>query len=366
MGKQIRIMTLEEFDYDAVVSIAPHGDDNVLGCGGFAKKLHEFRPDVPIYPIVLTPGYRGVTDQWLSTHQRAAEGHLRDWLGVDSAFGNSGAKLLHAFEDQVVGDIEAYGADKNERLANALKTAIRWHESRNEICELNVNLDRFFFLPLAKMYRYKRVFADEIGRLTGVLNHIATTAERPLLLTPHPDDNHKTHRVATEYCIRSLGAGAWDVWHYATPWFDLPDVTTVVRLTNCELGAKVDAAQMHESQLVRTKYDTLVPASASKNAHGLPEKILDFGADSQDAAFGDWCEVYVCRDFYARDPSANCVSVFSQQFASAAKAAPHRGRAPSEPISVGGGAAAQPAGAHDYRRVSAGHDSQGVAERIPS
>jgi LmbE family N-acetylglucosaminyl deacetylase len=312
-------MKLEAFPYDTVVVICPHGDDGVLGCGGLIKKLREFRRDVRVHVVVLTPGFRGVTNQWFADHRAEAANYLQRWLGLDAAIHNSTEKVLHAFEDRY-GAIEFYGRSEEEQVDNVKKTAIRWYESVCEVRELQLDpagdLRFFHFLPLVKMYQKKRVFADEIRRLRTYFRRIAAHGRRRLLLTPGASDSHETHQLAAEVSHRALAAGAWDIWHFQAPSSVRPDASVVVPLTYCEIGAKIDAARMHQSQVARRKYDRWIRSAAGENADALAEKLFGFGAGSDQAQFGDWAEVFSIRKFYRRHGFSTAdVTVLSARFA---------------------------------------------------
>lgn len=53
----------EKFDFDKVLIIAPHPDDEVIGCGGMIAKLKQENPNIDIFILYMTDGENGIPDK---------------------------------------------------------------------------------------------------------------------------------------------------------------------------------------------------------------------------------------------------------------------------------------------------------------
>jgi len=96
----------KRFARTVVVTISPHPDDSVLGAGGLIHRLTDTvawdaqsgvsREDYPhVYTIVMTPGARGVDDEYLRRYAlnriRTQDSELADYLMLRLANGEQDA-----------------------------------------------------------------------------------------------------------------------------------------------------------------------------------------------------------------------------------------------------------------------------------
>ncbi len=309
-----------EFRHDLVVFGAPHSDDAGLGGGGLVAKLRRLRPDVRIVTLLILPGFDGVTDRFLVAHEMEAREALRQMLRPRANARSTDGQLLAALaQSQVVGPLEAFGSDREQQLRNVLKAAIRWEEGRREAATLGVE---FAFAGCSKSYSDKRVASEDIVRLSALFGRLAAQSRKPLLITAHPEDKHRSHRLASDLQIRSLGGAPWDVWYHQTPWFDLPDPSVFVPLNTEELRIKLAAVEQHRSQTDRTPYSRLALATVWKNAAALPEMIAGFGSDSGSVGLGAYCEIFQVREFYGNSVCPDQITVFEEESATLDTATP--------------------------------------------
>lgn len=307
-------LSLQRFPYDLIVALPPHSDDFGLFAGGMAAKLRRLRTEVRVVVVTTMPGFNGVSDEWLCDHSTEARASLHAMVGLSRKADLGDHELLAHFRRMALGlQLDAYGRTAEERLRNVLATAVRWDEGRREAMELGLPPASYRFLGLARSYAERRPVPDDIQQVRTALEEAARGSKRRLLLTPHPEDKHASHRLSTEISIRASGTLDWDVAHVQTPWSDLPKVSLIVPLTQSQLGAKLDAVQRHFSQTHRTDYCDLAESTARKNAIGLAEQIAGFGSNSNSVGLGKYCEVFQLREFCARHLATNGITIVDTQ-----------------------------------------------------
>ncbi|MBD3392310.1 MAG: hypothetical protein GF418_09600 [Chitinivibrionales bacterium] len=320
---EITKLTIGQFPHDCVFVIAPHPDDSVLGCGGLLKKIVDGKKDCRICIFVMTPGFEGVSSEFLSRamHSPDIRKSLSRWLSIDASGMVTVADLAKKLSgDRTTADLltqftRANSASDKQKAENLLKTAIRFSESWREAEQLGLNPpDSLRFLALPHLYR-RQITPVELERVAQEFETCARNARKPLLLTPHPSDPQAAHRASTEAALRALNPSLeYTVWYYQSPWHStLPEeIDVVVSLSDDELQAKINGARQHESQTERTPYDSLVSAQARINADKLPEMLLGYGK-TYHSAFGNNSEVYQMRlrEFYAPDAESGRVIVYT-------------------------------------------------------
>lgn len=318
---KVKRLRSRDFPYTRVIIISPHPDDSVLGCGGLLYKLTgSMGVDVGISIFVMTPGYRGVDDDFYEQHMGAGRANLDRWLHISTTQLQNIDELIGAVRHRLGEEnFDLFGDpcdDTDEqKLENVLKTAIRFGESCRDAERLGLDPEScLHFLALPKLYA--RCITP--GELTVLRNELRTVADHDrdnLVLVPHPNDPQSAHQVATEAAIRALDPEIqWHIWYYQSPWYalSLEEIDVVVSLNDEERSLKIAAAETHRSQTARTPYGAIVSAEASLNADVLPELVFGFGAE-RPHALGKYCEVFQMRlrTFYTCKPEETELWIYS-------------------------------------------------------
>ena len=247
----------------------------------------------------MTPGYRGVEDQYLDQKQMLAEEAVKQWLGLSMEGIGSYGRLVEAVKQKLGSRFDAFGRpgdSDRDRAENVLKTAIRFSETRDELEALRLDRGRLEFLALPHLYN-RVIVRDELVSVQHAMQRASAAGENCLILLPHPDDPQPAHQAVTEAAMRAIGTDVdWTIWYYQTPWFTMrpTDIDVIVPMDFRDLGAKKEGARKHESQGKRTPYVDFVESSARIMADVVPEVLLGFGG-KRFRVFGEYCEVYGVR-----------------------------------------------------------------------
>lgn len=274
---------LSEWDIDTLIKIAVHSDDFGISCGGTAHRLRRERPDVGIHVIQATPSYRGVTDEFLELHELDARAALTAWLCADGMVSSADDDVLWELVcDSLRDECRWYGSGRGEQFQNLLKTAIRWREAvlEAEILGLDPSTG-FHFLALGETYAKGERIHHESHKLRDLLLRLSAGRARVAVVVPHPADRHPTHSLISWLVTSMVDAceARVELLYCATPWMpDLPDPNRVVCFGHRDIGAKLDAMRVHESQIARTDFTTITRALAESNARILPERLGGFGS----------------------------------------------------------------------------------------
>lgn len=176
-----------------VIVIAPHPDDETLGCGGTVC-LHSTRRE-PVSTVFLTSGELGL-------------------------------KHLAAAEARACREREA------QRAAEIL------------------GLKQTFFLRCRDW-----MLADEIPQAAALLAPLIEKLKPDLIYLPHQGDSHPDHRAALPILRQALQAlpgakpevRAYEIWSPLMQWVQATDITVF-------MGRKLEALRAHESQLKEYDY----------------------------------------------------------------------------------------------------------------
>ncbi len=269
----------EKFARTVVVVISPHPDDSVLGAGGLIHRLTDkvewarhsdaTEEDWPVvYTFVMTPGGRGVDDEYLRRY------------------------VLNRIKERDVGLAEYLmrkmsGADtdpEREAQLKAIREDIRQHESASEARILRVR--QSFFLDLHGIYHEHMITAEDDRRFRETICPLLASHEgcHKLFLVPHRDDMHPVHKLSTEIVVNFIEQDLnWEstvVWQYESPWITLPpnQIDTVVLFDSIGMATKAEAMAVHRSQEYRTKYSDVARYRAQMKAETLPELLGGFGS----------------------------------------------------------------------------------------
>lgn len=192
--------------------LAPHLDDEVFGCGGLIHRMKQL--STKVYVLFMTNG---------STQHFGSSGSSTGGMRVEEL--KKVAALLE-FDDYHI----AFEGDQ-------------------------------YHLQLDKLAQRELVHSIERGTPVSI-----ETIKPDIVLTPLPNDYNQDHRATYEAAMTALRPAAADYRHLCTTvlgyelpyqqWNISPTDTTadcLVRLSEENLAAKVDALELYASQLKSTK-----------------------------------------------------------------------------------------------------------------
>lgn len=270
---------IEEFPYHVVVVVSPHPDDSCIAVGGLLYRLgRELAGRCAVHVLVMTSGYRGVTDSFL-------RGAVTD--GAFPYADDERARILDLLDRQRTAKLDS---DDREFL-HQCRAAMRRREVECEAGSLGFTPH---FLDLEIYEEHTPTAADE-RTLSAKLAELRAAGPRRLLIVPGRHELHQTHRLSfdlVDQVVKERHAGEYEVWAYDSPWSAMmsrPDV--VVPLTREALDAKVAATRCHKSQVDRTPYTGLVEGTAVKTAAVLSELLGSFDV-SRALDLGAYAEVF--------------------------------------------------------------------------
>ena len=272
----------EKFVRTLVIVISPHPDDSVLGAGGLIHRLTDHvawercckapREDWPVvYTIVMTPGARGVDDEYLRRYAmkrlNAQNPALVEYLMLKMSGGETKPDL--------------------ERELSAVREDIRRQESTAEARILRVK--ESIFAGLEGIYHDHTITSEDRAKFSEIVTRLLADYDgwHRLILVPHRDDAHPVHKMSTELaCDLAEQELLWkdtSIWQYESPWitFTPSQIDTVITLDGIGMATKAEAMAVHRSQEYRTKYSDVARYRAQMKAETLPELLGGFGsADS--------------------------------------------------------------------------------------
>ncbi len=271
---------IEQFPYDIVAVISPHPDDSCIAAGGLLYRLSQELPGVQTHVLVMTSGYRGVTDRYLQE------------VVTDEA---SAVPECAAQRTRITGLLsrkrtERLPHDEREFLRTC-RAAIRRREVECEAATLGFTPH---FLGL-EIYDEHTVTERDEATLSAKLSELRVAGPRRLLIMPGRYEQHQTHRLAADLVsqvVEDHHRAQFELWAYDSPWSAMmprPDV--VVPLTEEALRAKLEATHCHRSQLERTPYAGIVEGTAVRTAAVLSEWLGAFDV-CRSLDLGPYAEVF--------------------------------------------------------------------------
>lgn len=189
-------------DFDELLVVAAHPDDETLGAGGLIRRVHEARGNVTV--VVATDGE--------ASHPNSPS-HSRT-------------------------DLSALRREEVVRAIHILAPEARV---------------LFLGLPDGRLREHTASLKDG---LTEAVQALAAPADRVLIVAPWSGDGHRDHRVAAEAVarvanrrgLRHLGYPIW-LWHWGRPENVAWDDAVVLALTPGERSIKAQALRTHASQM---------------------------------------------------------------------------------------------------------------------
>ena len=272
----------EKFIKTLVIVISPHPDDSVLGAGGLIHRLTdkvawERNSKAPeeewpvVHTIVMTPGGRGVDDEYLRRYAlkrlQAQNPDLVDYLMRKMATGEAEPDL--------------------EKELVSIRDEIRRQESKSEGRILRVK--ESIFAELNGIYHNHTITEEDRTKFSQIMHRLVKQQSdwHKLILVPHRDDAHPVHKMSTEmacdFAERELAWKNTSIWQYESPWITLSpsQIDTIIALDGIGMATKAEAMAVHRSQEYRTKYSDVARYRAQMKAETLPELLGGFGsADS--------------------------------------------------------------------------------------
>ena len=209
MEEQFMLITQtlgKEFPYDLVLVISPHPDDSCIAVGGLLWRLAQEKPECLVHVLVMTSGYRGVTDQYLSHCLR----------------GQTESKPLSTEEIQRCTKLldqkerEHLAAQERHELAG-LKSKIRKLEVEDEAKILSFTPH---FLDL-DIYEEHAITEKDRQRTLDLLSKLHSTGKSRLLIHSGLFDMHYTHRMCSQLArdvVDTHFPRAYERWAYESPW----------------------------------------------------------------------------------------------------------------------------------------------------
>ena len=234
-----------------VVIFSPHPDDDVISAGGILRKLHQNQNEITV--AYQTSGNIAVFDhevrRYLDFLRRTAH---------DFDYGNERLAPLLRDVEEFLSKKEAGQVDSEAVLM--LKRRIREVEALSAIQVLGLRPDRARFLNLP-FYQTGQVRKDPIGPrdVEIVLGTLEEVRPQIILVAGDLSDPHGTHRMCYETVERALERYKGEppeVWHYRGAWqeWPIPEADILVPLSEEELGKKISAIFMHQSQKDRAPF----------------------------------------------------------------------------------------------------------------
>lgn len=104
--------------------------------------------------------------------------------------------------------------------------------------------------------------AADVPWLTPAVEAVLHDENPDLVLSPHPDDAHQDHRAAAELLLASIPAGLapdiamYEVWTPMSFFHEVMDISSVME-------AKVAAVRCYRSQVAQLRYDRAVEGLAA-------------------------------------------------------------------------------------------------------
>lgn len=251
-----------------VVVISPHSDDSVIGCGGLmyylrnrglwaGKAADEQRPNVHVLVMTASPG--GVPEREFQAYCHV--------IGITSRQLAMQAGLHPLLRSQI---------RRNESLAEAFLLDAETHWMALAVDDLEA--------------------VDQVTAKLEQIRGAENTRSRPVtVLIPSSEDQHPTHRWASELVLKVLrreeAYGAAHVWAYESPWANLSaaNIDIILPLDKYAIFAKCQGIAMHQSQEVRTHYTEVARTQARCKAEVVPEELFSFGGGARG---WDFVEVY--------------------------------------------------------------------------
>ncbi len=258
----------KQFPYDLVIVVSPHPDDSCIAIGGLLYRLAHERPGCTVHVLVMTSGYRGVTDRYL---QRFLE-QKASTAAVPEADVRRGLTLLAKKA------AEPLSPPERQALIE-IKTRIRESEVAEESRLLSF---KPHFLRL-NIYDEHAITEEDQRRFIEVLESLHLQGRNRLLIHPGLYDAHHTHRLCSQLTRDVLDLRypkLYERWTYESPWTQFhvrSDV--IVPLSEAAFGAKVQATNAHRSQTERTPYGSLVEGIAVRNAAVMSELLGSFNVN---------------------------------------------------------------------------------------
>ncbi len=273
----------EQFPFDLVVVVSPHPDDSCIAVGGFLYRLAKEKPGCKVHVFVMTSGYRGVTDQYLRSLLASPEGSSIFSKGE----ANQGLSLLQKKE-------ASPPTPEERHILIDMKVKIRRHEAEEEAKILSF-IPHFMNL---KIYDERTLLDEDRKRFLEELKKVHSEGKRHLIIYPSINDAHQTHILCMQLALDVVESNypkAYEKWAYESPWARIHGrADIIIPLSEETLRKKVEATQVHRSQVSRTPYGDLVEGIAIRNAAVLSELLGTFSPEKA-YSLGKYAEVLTKR-----------------------------------------------------------------------
>jgi len=259
----------KQFPYDVVIVVSPHPDDSCIAVGGLLYRLSHERPSCQVHVLVMTSGYRGVTDQYLKRYLDAR---------AEASIASEGEEVRHGLQLLSRKPSEPLSPQERQQLVD-LKTKIREEEVAEESRVLSFTPH---YLRL-NIYEEHAITEQDQARFIQVLDVLHTQGQNRLLIHPGIYDAHQTHRLCSQLARDVLDLRypkLYERWTYESPWTQFhvrSDI--IVPLSESAFSAKVLATNAHRSQTERTPYGNLVEGIAVRNAAVMSEILGSFNVN---------------------------------------------------------------------------------------
>lgn len=117
-------------------------------------------------------------------------------------------------------------------------------------------------------------------QVAGLVIDEARRLDAELVISSHPEDGHHAHRVVGR-AVADVAAGLpegpvrWWAWSL---WRDVPDPNRYVPYGEARLRELLWAMRQHAGEMLRNRYDELVPARGRTQAILGSERVFGFGS----------------------------------------------------------------------------------------
>lgn len=254
----------QHFPYDVVAVVSPHPDDSCIAVGGLLARLAQEKPECAVHVLVMTSGYRGVSDQYVSTLlQQSPPGPF----SPEEA--RQGLSLVEAKKTSPLSPQQAQALEE-------FKTRIRRAEVEEEARVLSFTPH---FLNL-ELYDQHSLADRDRASVGAALKKIHSSGSKRLLIHPGAHDAHDTHKLCSQLAVEVMNnrfPGQFERWAYESPWTQIHvRADIVVPVPEPAFQKKLEATRAHRSQGERNSYDTLVESLAIRNAAVMSELLGSF------------------------------------------------------------------------------------------